>query len=83
MVNIYICYSAQVKKEFAMLDCWEQAKKPRPFRTCRFDTRIDYVFATPNLLEKWRLDSVQTITDDASDHNMVIATFNPNIPTQQ
>ena len=59
-----------------MLDCWELSGKPPPIKTCRFDTRIDYIYVTPAWLEKWNLNSVETIDDKASDHNMVISTFN-------
>ena len=58
-----------------MVDCWASVGKPEPIKTCRFDTRIDYVYATPSLLESYKLKSVQHIDDAASDHNMVIATF--------
>ena len=60
-----------------MLDCWELAGKPNPIKTCRFDTRIDYVYITQSYLDKWDVDKVQTIDDTASDHNMVIIIFKP------
>ena len=58
-----------------MLDCWELYGKPQPVKTCRFDTRIDYIYVSPIWLESWNLDYVQTVDDKASDHNMVISTF--------
>lgn len=44
----------------------------------RFDTRIDYVYATPSLLNIHPLEAVRHVDDRASDHNMVIAEFNKN-----
>ena len=58
-----------------MLDCWELAGKPGPVKTCRFDTRIDYIFANPAVFDHWKLEKVETIDDKASDHNLVMATF--------
>ena len=61
-----------------MTDCWQLVGKNRkigPVKTCRFDTRIDYVFANENWLKLWSLKKVETVDNKASDHNMVIATF--------
>ena len=61
-----------------MLDCWELAdtdSKVGPLKTCRFNTRIDYIFATESWLGKWELKRVETVEDTASDHNMVIVSF--------
>ena len=61
-----------------MQDCWESAEthaKIGPIKTCRFDTRIDYVFANESWLEKWKLQKIETVEDNASDHNMVVASF--------
>ena len=44
-------------------------------KTCRFDTRIDYIFANNKWLKTWSIKQLETVDDDASDHNMVIATF--------
>jgi len=62
-------------KNFGFVDCWSLAGKPDPIKTCRFDTRIDYVFATPSLIQINKLISVQHVDDSASDHNLVIANF--------
>ena len=72
-----IAYTSKVKS-LGMLDCWELAEKPLPIKTCRFDTRIDYIYITPSWLNKWKLEAVETIDDTASDHNMVISTFCTN-----
>ena len=67
-----------------MLDCWELYGKPQPVKTCRFDTRIDYIYVSPSWLESWNLENVQTIDDKASDHNMVISSFSlKNIRTNR
>lgn len=65
-------------KEFGMTDCWQLNEKNTnigPVKTCRFDTRIDYVFANEEWLKMWSLKKVETVDNKASDHNMVIATF--------
>lgn len=51
-----------------------------PLSTCRFDTRIDYIFFDKDQLQVlgWTLESCQhvnTIQMGLSDHNMVVATF--------
>ena len=61
-----------------MQDCWETAEKITkigPLKTCRFNTRIDYVFTNESWRRKWKLTKVECIDDNASDHNMVIGTF--------
>ena len=61
-----------------MMDCWElvdEDNKIGPVKTCRFDTRIDYIFANNKWLKTWSIKQLETVDDDASDHNMVIATF--------
>ena len=65
-------------RSFGFQDCWEVAGRPKPLKTCRFDTRIDYIFATDAVFRSNRLLSVRHIEDSASDHNMVIATFAAN-----
>ncbi len=56
-------------------DTWEMAGNPDEIKTCRFDTRIDYIFANEPLLQRFRVEKVKVIDDNASDHNMVLATF--------
>ncbi len=58
-----------------MVDCWEEAGKSGELRTCRFDTRIDYVFASRSFLDAHKLVKCQHIVDSASDHNMILAEF--------
>ncbi len=62
-----------------MRDCWELAGRPGEVKTCRFDTRIDYVYATDSMLSASPLVSVKHVQDSASDHNMVVAEF--KLPT--
>ena len=44
-----------------------------PLSTCRFNTRIDYVYLSPQLAEEASVRGCVTVEDDASDHNMVMA----------
>jgi len=65
-------------KEFGMSDCWQlvdEDNKIGPVKTCRFDTRIDYVVVNEKCFKAWSLKQLETVDDNASDHNMVIATF--------
>ncbi len=57
------------------MDCWEKAGRPAPIKTCRFDTRIDYIFCNGTFLREHELISIAHVDDDASDHNMVVAQF--------
>ena len=64
-----------------MTDCRTLANeniKLGPLKTCRFDTRIDYVFINEVVTRKWKLIKIETVDDNASDHNMVMATFGLN-----
>ena len=58
-----------------MIDCWGSADehvKLGPLKTCRFDTRIDYILSNAMMLYSWVLKQIETVDDNASDHNMVI-----------
>ncbi len=66
--------TAKVKSR-GFVDCWERFGRPRPVKTCRFDTRIDYIFTSNSLLADHELLNVATIEDAASDHNLVYADF--------
>ena len=57
------------------VDTWELKGRPAPIKTCRFDTRIDYIFASPGFVNRFKPVSIQHVDDRASDHNMVIAEF--------
>ena len=61
-------------KEYGFQDTWK-LKPSLPIKTCRFDTRIDYIFATDNLFLKYEVQKVLHVDDTASDHNMVMTTF--------
>jgi len=59
-------------------DSWQAApKKKRPLSTCRFGTRIDYIFASPQ--NQWKAVECEHVVaiPHASDHNLVVATFAP------
>ena len=65
-----------------MTDCWGLVngnKRIGPVKTCRFDTRIDYVYVNEQCLKYWSLKKLETVDDNASDHNMVIAIFKEKI----
>jgi len=50
--------------------------KTGPLSTCRFDTRIDLVFVSKDLLNTEKEVNVTTVDDTtASDHNLVVAEF--------
>ncbi len=68
--------TGKVRKERGFKDCWELAGRPEPVKTCRFDTRIDYVFASASFLGAHPLQQVTHVDDRASDHNMVVTDFN-------
>ena len=44
-------------------------------KTCRFDTHIDYIYANQKVLSKYLVSNVISVDDSASDHNMIITTF--------
>lgn len=66
--------TTQVKK-YGFKDCWTIVGCPKPFKTCRFNTHIDYIYANEAMLDKAEVISVTHIEDSASDHNMVLAKF--------
>jgi hypothetical protein len=43
--------------------------------TCRFDTRIDYVFVNDAFLSTHEIVGCEVVRSDASDHSMVVAEF--------
>ncbi|KOO33948.1 endonuclease exonuclease phosphatase family protein [Chrysochromulina tobinii] len=43
--------------------------------TCRFDTRIDYVYADESFSRNWRLRSCAHVATTATDHKLVIVEF--------
>ena len=50
---------------------------PGPRSTCRFNTRIDYVFLGPGTASRWRVAACEHVEaiPAASDHNLVVATL--------
>ena len=63
-------------KAFGFKDTWQLAGCPKPIKTCRFDTHIDYVYANDKLLSHYNVHQVAHVDDSASDHNMVKTVFN-------
>ena len=47
--------------------------KPEPVGTCRFDTRIDYVYLGEEMEKQWRCTALVHVDSDASDHKPVVA----------
>ena len=72
--NIKILFSFQVKS-FGFQDSWHLGGCPKPIKTCRFDTHIDYVYANEKLLSNYRVQEVLHVDDRASDHNLVKVIF--------
>ena len=64
-------------RDAGFVDCWREAGQVGPVETCRFDTRIDYIWADRAFLNDWRLESCEAKPSDASDHQLVTATFRP------
>ena len=61
-----------------MHDAWASvhpSKRIGPRSTCRFDTRIDYIFTTPRLAQALVGVECAVAIPHASDHNLVIAAF--------
>jgi endonuclease/exonuclease/phosphatase family metal-dependent hydrolase len=67
--------TSRMKKDYGFKDTWAMVGCPRPIKTCRFDTRIDYIYANPKLLSLYDVQNVLHIDDTSSDHNMVKTTF--------
>ena len=57
-------------------DTWQLCPdKPTLVKTCRFDTHIDYIYTNSKFSSKFRVSNVSNEDDSASDHNMIITTF--------
>jgi endonuclease/exonuclease/phosphatase family metal-dependent hydrolase len=50
--------------------------KDEQVSTCRFGTRIDYIYVHPRIYDQWKLTKCEIIdTEKATDHNIVFAEF--------
>ncbi len=58
-----------------LIDCWESMGRRGEVGTCRFDTRIDYVFTSKSMAAEHPLVRCEHVQVSASDHNMVLAEF--------
>jgi endonuclease/exonuclease/phosphatase family metal-dependent hydrolase len=48
--------------------------KDEQVTTCRFGTRIDYIYVHPRVYDRWKLSKCEIIdTQEATDHNIVFA----------
>ena len=72
----------KITNEYGFVDTRSCVKSCLPIKTCRFGTRIDYIFASPQLLDKFDVIEVIHDTDTASDHQMVVAKFVPKQKTE-
>lgn len=63
-------------KDLGFQDAWTQAGRPGKLSTCRFNTRIDYMFLNEDFQSVYQLKSVLHHPNQASDHSLVLATFN-------
>ncbi|MEO1273370.1 MAG: hypothetical protein AAFX99_35240, partial [Myxococcota bacterium] len=62
-------------RKAGFIDCWRAAGCEGPVSTCRFDTRVDYIWASPDFLDQWALTQCIAVHSDASDHKLVRAQF--------
>lgn len=65
-----------LEEKEGFVDCRSDVlNKSGPIATCRFNTRIDYVYQHQLVKKKWESTSVHHIKTDASDHYPVVVTF--------
>ena len=67
----------KIANEYGFVDTRCCVESCLPIKTCRFGTRIDYIFASPQLMGKFDVVEVIHDTDTTSDHQMVVAKFVP------
>lgn len=58
-----------------LTDLWASCGRRGSYVTCRFNTRIDYIFADRLALKAFLVERCDHIIDDMSDHNAVVATI--------
>ena len=68
-----------VMKERGYVDCWQMsASKVGPLSTCRYGTRIDYIWVSTSFIERFtpvHTDTIDMIGPGITDHNMVVCSF--------
>ena len=68
-----------ITKQWSYEDAFKKLNpqlKDRQVVTCRFDTRIDYIYLRPRIDDSWILKECSIIdTNNATDHNGVLAVF--------
>ena len=67
-------------REKGFVDCWQRCpERLGPVYTCQYDSRIDYVFTNPQVLERFEPFEFETIEmihgRRLSDHNMILCRF--------
>lgn len=73
-------------RDNGMVDCWDCARSapPLPLSTCRYDTRIDYIFLDKAMYERTRVHQCEVVpTRGATDHELVVAEFLPQESTDR
>ena len=65
----------KITNEYEFVDTWREDGCRTPLKTCRYNTRIDYIFANRQLLEMFDVVEVIHDPDTASDHQMVVTKF--------
>lgn len=68
-----------IKNQWTYIDAFKQINpdlKDEQIATCRFGTRIDYIYLRPRLNDSWILEDCSIIdTKNATDHNVIFAVF--------
>jgi exonuclease III len=66
-------------KEQGYMDCWQMSpSKSGPLSTCRYGTRIDYIWASASFVQRFvptHTETVDMIEEKLTDHNMVVCAF--------
>merc|ERR1712232_966084 len=70
--------SSKGKSELCHVDAWQSAASRKgPLSSCRFNTRIDYIFLASKVAETWTVTECEHVVaiPAVSDHNLVVATL--------
>jgi endonuclease/exonuclease/phosphatase family metal-dependent hydrolase len=66
------------RKGLAFMDAWQSAASRKgPLSTCRFDTRIDYIYLGTAIAQNWTITEFEHVVaiPAVSDHNLVVVTL--------
>ena len=70
--------SSKGKSELCLVDAWQSAASRKgPLSSCRFNTRIDYVYLGSTAAQTWTITECEHVVaiPAVSDHNLVVATL--------